>query len=76
MEELTRTSNPEADQAPNWLISLFMVLIILMLNGVLIIGLLQMLSWTECLLLVLAGIALSCGMLFTIVTMRKLARDE
>ncbi|HUJ49941.1 MAG TPA: hypothetical protein VLW25_07065 [Bryobacteraceae bacterium] len=76
MPDFTRDSNPQTDQAPSWLISSFAMLIILAATAAVIVGLLQVTSWAECALLLVTGIALSCGVLFTIVTMRRLGGDE
>jgi len=76
MSDLTTVSEAPVSRTPNWLISLFIMLIILVANGVLIVGLLQLLTWTECVLLVITGIALSCGLLYTVVTMHKLGKSE
>ncbi|HMD47929.1 MAG TPA: hypothetical protein VKG79_02475 [Bryobacteraceae bacterium] len=66
----TRTSTP------HWLISLFIMLAILVGNTVLIVGLLQVLTWPECIFLVLAGVALSSGILYTVVKMDRLAKED
>ena len=62
------------DQTASWLISSSATLSILACTIVVIVGLLQVTSWAECLLLLVAGIALSCGVLFTIVTMQRLGK--
>jgi len=76
MPDFTQTSNSQTDQAPSWLISTFAMLIILSATAAVIVGLLQLISWAECALLLMTGIVLSCGILFTIVTMRRLSEDE
>ncbi len=76
MPDFTQTSNPQTDQAPNWLMSSFAMLIILAATAAVIVSLLQVISWTECALLLVTGIALNCGILFTIVTMRRLGKGE
>ena len=72
MPDLTRTPNREADLTPNWLVSTYAMLFILAATAALIVGLLQVISWTDCLLLLLTGILLSGGVLYTIVTMQRL----
>jgi len=76
MTDLTTVSDAPATGTPNWLISLFIMLVILVANGVLIVGLLQLLTWTECVLLIVTGISLSCGLLYTIVAMHKLGKQD
>jgi hypothetical protein len=76
MTDAPNVSTAPGSRAPNWLISMFLMLAMLVANGVLIVGLLQMLTWTECVLLVLTGISLSCGLLYTIVAMQKLGKHE
>lgn len=72
MADLTSTQNRETDHAPSWLISTYAMLFILAATAALIVGLLQVISWTDCVLLLLTGILLSGGVLYTIVTMKKL----
>ena len=74
MPDLHSTSSNETDQ--NWLISSYATLSILACTVVVIVALLQITSLAECALLLVAGIALSCGALFTIVTMQRLANRE
>jgi hypothetical protein len=69
-------SQAQSSGTPHWLISLFIMMAILVANTVLIIGLLQVLTWPECLFLVLAGIALSSGVLYTFFKMGSLANEE
>jgi hypothetical protein len=76
MTDLTTVSETPSNAAPNWLISLFIMLVILVANGALIVGLLQLLSWTQCVLLIVTGISLSGGLLYTVVTMHKLGKPE
>ena len=76
MPELNRTTNDKPDQTPSWLISSFAMLSILAATVVVIVGLLQVTSWAECALLLITGIVLSCGVLFTVVTMQRLADRE
>ena len=76
MPDLTRISSAETDHQPSWLISSFAMLIILAATAALIIGLLQVITWAECVLLLLSGIVLSCGVLFTIVTMQRLGKID
>lgn len=76
MPNLSRTSSAETDHQPSWLISSFAMLIILAATGALIVGLLQVITWSECALLLVSGILLSCGVLFTIVTMQRLGKID
>lgn len=77
MTNATINAEPAAaDRAPNWLISLFIMLAMLVANTVLVVGLLQVLTWPECLFLIVAGIALSSGILYTFVKMNRLAKEE
>ena len=76
MPNLPTAPTSETNFAPNWLLSSFAMLAILAATAALIVGLLQVVSWTECLLLLVAGIVLSCGVLYTIVTMNRLSGDE
>lgn len=76
MPDFTRTSNPQTDHLPSWLLSSFAMLIILAATAAVIVGLLQVISWAECALLLVTGIVLSCGVLFTIVTMRRFGMGE
>jgi hypothetical protein len=76
MTNLTTASDAPTTETPNWLISLFIMLVMLVANGVLIVGLLQLLTWTECVLLIVTGISLSCGLLYTVVTMHKLGKER
>ena len=76
MTNLTRASNLETNHTPDWLTSVFVMLAILVANSVLIIGLLQAVSWTACALLVLTGVALSGGILYTVVTMQRLGKEQ
>ena len=69
-------SEAQASGTPHWLISLSIMLAILVANTVLIVGLLQVLTWPECVFLVLAGIALSSGALYTVFKMGSLANEE
>ena len=61
---------------PNWLISVLTMAMVLAANAALIVGLFQMLNWIECALLVVTGTALSGGVLFTVVTMRRLSPKD
>jgi len=71
------TASPARDTStPHWLISLFIMLAILVGNTVLIVGLLQVLTWPECIFLVAAGVALSSGILYTLFKMGRLANEE
>jgi len=76
MTDLTTVSEAPTPGTPNWLISLFIMVVILVANGVLIVGLLQLLTWTGCVLLIVTGISLSCGLLYTMVTMHKLGKED
>jgi len=67
-------SNPSNETERSWLISSYATLSILACTVVVIVALLQVTSLAECALLLVAGIALSCGVLFTIVTMQRLGK--
>jgi hypothetical protein len=72
----TSASTTRDTSTPHWLISLFIMLAILVANTVLIVGLLQVLTWPECIFLIVAGIALSSGILYTFVKMDRLAKEQ
>ena len=76
MANASTLSETHSTGTPHWLISLFIMLAILVGNTVLIIGLLQVLTWPECLFLIAAGIALSSGILYTVVTMDRLGKES
>ena len=76
MPDLARTSDAGANHTPGWFISSFAMLIILAGTAASIIGLLQLVSWTECVLLLITGIALSGGVVFTVATLQRLGRGE
>jgi hypothetical protein len=69
-------ANSDPGHAPNWLISVLTMAMVLAANAALIVGLLHMLSWIECALLMVTGTALSGGVLFTLVTMRRLSAKD
>lgn len=76
MTNATTAAQTRATSTPHWLISLFIMLAILVGNTVLIVGLLQVLTWPECIFLVVAGVALSSGILYTVVKMDRLAKED
>ncbi|HLH00887.1 MAG TPA: hypothetical protein VKX49_31565 [Bryobacteraceae bacterium] len=76
MPDLVRASNARANHVPSWFVSSFAMVIILAATVASIVGLLRVVTWMECLLLLIAGIALSGGVLFTISTMQRLGKDE
>jgi len=76
MQNTTVVSQAPGPRTPHWLISLFIMLAIMVANAVLIVGLLQVLTWPECIFLIAAGIALSSGALYTVVTMQRLAGES
>ncbi len=76
MPDLQRASEAGTTLTPNWLMSSFAMLSIMAATIVSIVALLQIVSWTECALLLAAGIVLSCGVLFTIVKMEQLSKEQ
>ena len=76
MPNVTSVSEGPTPGTPNWLISMFIMLAILVANTVLVVGLLQVLTWPECLFLIAAGVALSSGILYSVVKMGSLAGEQ
>ena len=76
MSNMTTVPGTESGRVSNWFVSLFLMLVILVANGALIVGLMQLLTWSECALLVAAGIAISGGLLYTVTKMSELSRSE
>lgn len=76
MTNATTAAETRDTSTPHWLISLFIMLAILVANTVLIVGLLQVLTWPECIFLVVAGVALSSGILYTVVKMDRLSKEQ
>jgi hypothetical protein len=65
----------ETKRAPNWSIAAFVMVVVMVANTALIFSLLQMLTWAQCAVVVFTGVALTGGVVFTIVTMQRLGRS-
>jgi len=76
MQNSTDVTNQKIHGAADWWIALLVMAIITAANSALIVGLLQMLSWEQCVFLVFSGIALAGGVLFTVQTMQRLGEDD
>jgi hypothetical protein len=69
-------TNMKINHVPNWLISVFIMAVVMAASAALIVGLFQMLSWIECAMLAVTGALLSGGVLFTVTTMYRLSEEK
>lgn len=75
MSNAVEVTNSGTNRSPGWPIPVFVMLIVMVANAALVFGLLQMLDWIQCALVVCSGVALTGGILFTIVTMQRLGEE-
>ncbi|MBZ5608587.1 MAG: hypothetical protein LAP38_10030 [Acidobacteriia bacterium] len=68
-------TNSETKRQQVWPIPAFIMVIVQVANAALVFGLLQMLSWEQCAMVVFSGVALSGGIVFTIATMQRLGKE-
>jgi hypothetical protein len=76
MPNLADTASQEETRAASWSIPLFVLALVMVANSALVLGLLQILSWEQCVVVVGTGVALSGGILFTAVKMQSLGKGR
>jgi hypothetical protein len=75
MTHSLETTRLEGEVVPKWLPFAPFMAITAAANTALIFGLVAMLSWQECLTVVLAAAALAGGALFTVLEMQRLGKE-
>lgn len=76
MPNTIEVTNSQTTRQQGWPVPVFIMMMILVANAALVFGLVQMLSWIQCALVVFTGVALTGGILFTVVTMQRLGQED